>query len=44
MYRIFILSFLAIVFATFAVEPSQIILRATEIRGDAMVLEWSPIE
>lgn len=44
MYRIFILSLLAIVFATFAIEPSQIILRATEIRGDAMVLEWSPIE
>jgi len=44
MYRIFILSLLAIVFATFALESSQIILRATEIRGDAIVLEWAPIE
>jgi hypothetical protein len=37
MYRIFILSLLAIVFSTFALEPSQVILRA-------IVLEWSPIE
>lgn len=44
MYRIFILSLLAIVFSTFALEPTQIILRATEIRGDALVIEWSPIE
>ncbi len=44
MYRIFILSLLAIVFSTFALEPSQVILRATEIRGDTIVLEWSPLE
>ncbi len=44
MYRIFILSLLAIVCTTFALESSQIILRATEIRGDSVVLEWSPIE
>ncbi len=44
MHRIFILSLLAIVSATFALEPSSVILRATEIRGDSMVLEWSSIE
>lgn len=44
MYRIFILSLLAIVSSTFALEPSQVILRATEIRGDSMVIGWSPID
>jgi len=44
MHRIFILSLLAIVFSTFALESTQVILRATEIRGDALVVEWSPID
>jgi len=44
MYRIFILSLLAIVSTTFALEPSSVILRATEIRWDSLVLEWLPLE